>query len=145
MITLNISPTRLIYLLYIGHNGNDRLSDNQLATFIALQRGSNRIVSDAQQALTKAKVTNRNSATFWAPQPKPLITRQSQIQWLTTMERRSGVSRRKQGPSPKYPFNDANGEMVTRDRRMVATRRLTEIKHNWLWRSIKNDSIFSNR
>jgi hypothetical protein len=46
-------------------------------------------------------------------------------------ERRSGRDRRGWHPMPEAPFLDSNGVLVSRDRRKVPERRVSNIRVNW--------------
>jgi hypothetical protein len=52
------------------------------------------------------------------------------------MDRRRIKDRRRSGPSPQFPIPDSEGQTVTRDRRMIATRRLSDYNLDVLWRKL---------
>lgn len=47
------------------------------------------------------------------------------------MDRRQNNDRRRAGPSPHFPIYDCNGEKVERDRRKIATRRLSDFQSDF--------------
>ena len=49
-------------------------------------------------------------------------------EWLQTHGRRSGKDRRSWKPTPAVPFKDQHGSLVTKDRRKLPERRLSNIE-----------------
>lgn len=58
------------------------------------------------------------------------------------MERRSGSDRRRPGPTPRFPFLDAQGQWVTSDRRRIADRRLTGLSGEQFWSQMARAMLF---